>query len=508
MTTMTTTQSLDLVAVAEKVFKEKLSPKQRELLASLDETRNAVWACGRRGGKTRLAALVSLADLFFDPQADRAIEPGDERKSVVVGTNKDQGRILLGYARRMVMRSPMVRSWLVSETQDALVFEHNSRTKILQVAPCSSRGLRGHAYSTATLDEAAHFVVSGEEWDRTVEDVFRAVQPGTAQFGHAGRILIISSPLNDRNWFAKRWARADRGELTGWSAAQVTTAEMNPRVSADYLGELERDEPDTFTAEYLAEFTAGGSQFFDLARATVDDTLEPALASASDSWSTGLDPAVGNDNFALAHVGRGAGDQLVLGPVITIEQRRRARGGWTIEDKAQAWDHALVQVAEQCRCYPGRVFTDQHESQIVTNRLRELGVTAEVIAMNAKPEGSTGSESVKLLAFRELRDRLYSGHLILYKHDSLLEELARVQLKIEANGPKVILPRSAKGHCDMAQAVALAVYKAGGSGGPLTVIRGDRTRTGSPRPYRTHGDLYNNPYRNPLGTTEGGSEFW
>jgi hypothetical protein len=64
---------------------------------------------------------------------------------------------------------------------------------------------------------------------------------------------------------------------------------------------------------------------------------------------------------------------------------------------------------------------------------------------------------VKLQAFRELRDRLYDGSLVLPRKDALLDELARVQIKLDQGGAKILLPRSSKGHCDMAQALALGV---------------------------------------------------
>jgi hypothetical protein len=47
----------------QRLFGIRLHPKQRELLEGLEHAPNAVWACGRWGGKTILASIVCLACL-------------------------------------------------------------------------------------------------------------------------------------------------------------------------------------------------------------------------------------------------------------------------------------------------------------------------------------------------------------------------------------------------------------------------------------------------------------
>lgn len=267
-------------------------------------------------------------------------------------------------------------------------------------------------------------------------------------------MLVISSPLGSTGWFAEQWGKADRGELEGWRAAQVSTAEMNPAVPASFLAEVERDEPDTFGSEYLALFESGGSAMFQLDRFASDDGLDVAGPERAVEWVIALDPAISSDAFGVALIGRLVDGRLVVGLIEAIQPEHRR--GWTFERKRAATDRVLARVAEIARAYGARAASDQHESQAVVARLRELGVTAAVRGM---------TREVKLAAFRELRDRLYDGRLVLPKHDSLLDELSRVQLKIEQGGAKVILPRSSRGHCDMAQALALGAYEMRFAGG-------------------------------------------
>jgi hypothetical protein len=184
-----------------------------------------------------LASVVALYDLLFRPDLDRLVRPGEPRYSVVVATNQEQGRVALRSARLIVDGAPLLRQWLAEENQDELVFRRNGHVMALKVFPCSSRGIRGYPVSTGVMDEAAHFV-STDDGDRAAQQVYAALRPAVAQFGNAGRMLVVSSPSGSTGWFADVWGKADRGELSGWEAQQVSTAEMNPSVPPDFLEQV------------------------------------------------------------------------------------------------------------------------------------------------------------------------------------------------------------------------------------------------------------------------------
>jgi hypothetical protein len=466
-----------------KLFGVKLWPKQRELLASLDRTPNAVWACGRRGGKTLLASIVALHDVLLRPDLNALVRRGEVRYSVVVATNVEQARVLVRSAKLIVEGSSLLRGLLRSDTADELSFElPDGSLTALRAFPCSSRGIRGYPISTGVMDEAAAFVTT-DDGNQAASMVYQALRPATAQFGNAGRMLIISSPQGSTGFFAEQWGKAHRGGLAGWEAQQLSTADMNPSVPRDFLEQIERDEPETYGSEYLAQFESGGSQFFDMGRFAPDGLLEPARPDAAVSWTCGLDPALTSDAFGLAMIGRSASGRLVVGPIEAIEPERRR--GWTFERKRAATDRVLARVADLCREFSARAVSDQHESQAVIARLGELGVSAVVRGM---------TREVKLAAFRELRDRLYDGSLVLPAHGSLLDELGRVQLKIEQGGAKIILPRSSRGHCDQVQALALGVFE----------MRFERSSNSDPRIGFGDSDRL---FERELGTAGGGQRL-
>ncbi len=451
-----------LIAVCEQEFGFVPHPKQRELLERLERQPNAIWACGRRGGKSKCSAAVGLYDLLFRPDLDALIEEGGERISVVVATSRKQATVVLNEARRFVRHSPVAKACLVGETQEELILDHNARRKVFRAAPCSSRTLRGPAYSTGILDEAAYAFDGDADSDAAVAEVYKSVHGGTAEFGHAGRVLIVSSPRNDTNWFARRWQWANSGEDSSWWAAQVSTAEMNPRVDRDFLATVRRTQPEIYPSEYEAEFISGGTSMFDRSRFALDPTVSTSEPDEAERWVCGLDPAISGDAFGVAFLGLTADGTFVLGPTQAFEHDYGG-GTWTAEGKRNAWVQVLQKVAAVCERFNAEVFSDQHESQVVSEMLSRFGVEATVIGMNGKPRDEFGQPmeaagNVKYQSFIELRDALYSGKLTLPAHHELFEEIVGVQLKIDSTGPRVILPRSSKGHRDLAQALALACY--------------------------------------------------
>lgn len=456
---MSLRQVVPLLSAVERGLGVGLYPGQRDLVASLEATSNAVIAAGRRGGKTRTAAAVALADLLFRPDLDVLVQPGETRFAVVVATNLEQSRRLIEAARLVVDGSRAARRALTSQTADELCFALPDGARVaLRAFPCSSRGGRGYPVSTLILDEGAHFV-SSEDGDATAERVFGAMRPAQAQFGALARCLLVSSPMGAEGFFWRQWTRASEGALPGWSSYQLTSKEMNPTLSDEFLAALELESPETFGSEYLALFESGGSGFFDLTRVQVDSDLGEAAPADGEDWLAGLDPGYASDSFGVALLGR-RGGQLVLGPCRAILPEKGKR---TWEFKRNAQDRVTSQVVAICRAYGAQAYTDQHESQAVVDRARQLGLKATVFGMTRERKHE---------AFKELRDTLYAGRLVLPSNQALLDELGRVRLKLGEGGPRIILGRSAKGHCDMVQALALAVSKHSTSQGQLLVPPG------------------------------------
>jgi hypothetical protein len=260
--------------------------------------------------------------------------------------------------------------------------------------------------------------------------------PSTAQFGTLARVVVASTPYGQTGLFADLHGRALAGELEGAFAQHASSAEMNPTLDRRFLADEEARDPDSFRAEYLAEFLGSGDAYLDFDR--IDPPgAPPAPPEAASEWVAGLDPAFARDPFGLALVGR-AGDELVVGPVRAL----RAEGDF---------GGVVDEAAETCRAHGARVITDQFSSAAVVERLRQRhGLTVAVHPISA---------TSKTAIFAELRARLYDASLRLPDHPRLTAELRRLRTRYTAGSATVVNPRVGGSHGDIAQALALAVFE-------------------------------------------------
>lgn len=424
-----------------RLFGFDLWPRQRELLDTVEGSRINAWCVGRRSGKSTLAAVTCLWDVLLRPELDAMVRPGETRFAVAVATNVSQGRLIVQAARSVIEHSPALSGLLAGQTEDELRFTlpGGARTAI-RAFPCSSRGGRGWPISTLVMDEAAHFLTE-QDGDRAAERVWEALVPSTAQFGAAARVIVSSTPYGMNGLFYDTWMRAQKGEIAGAVAQHATTAQVNPTISAEFLAAEEARDPESFRAEYLAEFTSSGDSFLDFDR--IDTTGAPT-AGPKDArgWVAGLDPAFSKDPFAVALVGRAEDGRLLCGPVKAFQAAGEFAG--PVDD-----------VAALAKEYQAGCVIDQFCSAPTADRLRNAhGLQVKVHTMSA---------TTKTAIFQELKARLYDGSLLLPDNPGLVAELRRLRTKYAAGQAAVLTPRVGNSHCDMAQALALAVYEMPGA---------------------------------------------
>jgi hypothetical protein len=442
---------------SKQLFGFPLYPRQREVLGAVESGgRLHVWALGRRSGKTTMAALVGLWCCLLRPELRKRLRPGERGYAVGVATNLRQARLLVRAALSIVERSPALRGFIESVSEDEICFANGTG---FAAFPCSSRGGRGWPVFCLLMDEAAHFL-SDTDGPQVADRVFEALMPATAQFGDDARVIVSSSPWGSEGLFARLWQQVDSGEVPG-RAWRLATADMNPTITEDFLAAEERRDPESFRSEYLAEFVGSGAAYLDpdaIAACVVErGELAPEYGVR---WVAGLDPAFSHDPFGLALVGRDPWDRrrLVLGLARSWSMRRWSSESFEVRRRAQ--DEVLSQVADVCRRYRARVVTDQYAAPAIVDRLRREGLSVRSVSMSVQTRTD---------AFAELRARVLSHSIELYEHPELLAELRRLRTKFTAGSSMVVNPRVGGAHGDMAQALALAVYEhdRGGLGGEV-----------------------------------------
>lgn len=432
---------------------------QATILIAIATHRLSVLALGRRSGKSLMAAAWAVYDALFRDLTGY-LRPGEHRYILCVAASREQAGIVLRFARDLIADSPLLAGCIVAEAADSITVRQPGTGALVTIrtGPCSARTGRGPAYSTVVLDEEAHWITD-TEGPAVAERVYRSLVPATAQFGDEGRVIVISTPYGRGNHFAKLYERAEADPAA--YAFQAATWEINETIPRAFLDAEREGDPEAFSTEYGAEFNEGGGAFIpynDIQSAVGrPGELPPGLDLISPV--AGLDPAFGNNPFALAIAGRDPNNRNRLRLALVRSWRPRKGSELDVDD-------VLDEIAAICRRYGvGKVWTDQYASAPVRQGLNRRGVAARELTMTA---------TSKTAIYNTLKAKLAASDLELYEHPDLIAELARIEVRYTAGSAGVRIPRRGGSHGDLAQALAMAVHALRAPGGR----RAGRIRSG------------------------------
>lgn len=257
-----------------------------------------VLACGRRGGKSVLSAVISCYEAYRlivkgDPQKHYGVMRGQLIKIVNLATSGPQAQELLELIKDMIFASkwfePYIDSTTTTEvrlkTREDLRREREAekrdlpkkgyRSILVESLSCSASGSRGGTVMVVILDEFAHF--TDGSGNRAGGSILEAIVPSTATFGMDARILCLSSPYNKGGAFYSKFRRGmgdpdkniqpfekpDGVVEGGFRCFRIPTWEMNPKITFSFLqARMQSSEGDNFEWEYAAEFSTTVTGFF------------------------------------------------------------------------------------------------------------------------------------------------------------------------------------------------------------------------------------------------------
>lgn len=280
--------------------------------------REAWVVAGRRGGKSRIAALVAVYLAAFRDYR-RILARGERGTLPIIAADRRQARTVLRYVLGLLEECPMLAQLVVSTTADGVEL---TTGVTIEVHTASFRSVRGYTVVAAILDEIAFW--RSDDSANPDREIINALRPAMATVPGA-LLLAISSPYARRGvlWEAYRRHYGHDSDVLVWQAATRT---MNPRVPDRLIAEaLEQDEA-AARAEYLAEFRRDLEAF--VPREVVDGCTVPGRVQlpplAHVTYSAFVDPSGGSaDSFTLAIAHREPhGDQEVL--VVDVLRERRA----------------------------------------------------------------------------------------------------------------------------------------------------------------------------------------
>jgi hypothetical protein len=401
---------------------------------------------GRRGGKSRIAALVAVyLACFRDYRA--VLAAGEVGTVAVVAADRKQARTIMRYVNGFLDAVPMLRELVESRTAESVTLTNRV---VLEVHTANWRTLRGYTLIGAVCDEIAFW--RSEDSANPDREILAGLRPSMATVP-GSLLLCISSPYAHRGalYDAHRTHFGQDGDTTlVW---QAPTAAMNPTVSAETIADAYVDDPTAARSEYGAEFRADLESFVDIdtLRACVVADRTELPPSATVAYVAACDAAggAGRDSFTACIAHRTA-DAISIDRVIEIRPPFSP-------------DQATAEIAAVLRAYRvARITGDRYAGEWVAERFRRHGISY-------RPAELTRSE-----AYLAALPMLTGRHVELPDDARLLAQFAQLERRTAASGrDSVDHPRG--GHDDVSNAVALCIAtiaKPQRVGGPAVRVGG------------------------------------
>ncbi len=270
-------------ALFEKFTGRKISRPQgwEELLAVI----------GRRGGKSRAAALIAAHAALFGGW-DRKAAAGERPQIWVVANDRTQATLVLSYTRALVAMFP-----------DQLEYEGREEIRLksgveICVKTCSLRSTRGASICCVVADEVAFWRSEDSSANPAIE-VISAILPGLMP---GARLIQISTPYSKFGLVYDTWKDHYGKEDSDILVVQAPTISMNPTYSESTIRRLIARDKSRFESEYNSTFRDDISNFLpeSLVRPTMVRQVQ--IPDTNIRYTAFLDPAGGSgqDSFTLA----------------------------------------------------------------------------------------------------------------------------------------------------------------------------------------------------------------
>ena len=228
--------------------------------------KEAALVIGRRGGKSRILALIACyLGTFFDYTPFLAA--GEVGTIAIIAADRKQARSIFRYVKGLLSESAHCADMIDDETSDTISL--NNRISI-EIHTASFRVTRGYTLLAALCDETAFW--RDENSANPDTEIFRALRPGLATIPNS-LLLNASSPYRRAGLLWKTHQRHYGNDDARVLVVKATTAEANPEIDTAIIAEAYDDDPESAACEYGAEFRTDIADF--VSRSVVEACIEP-----------------------------------------------------------------------------------------------------------------------------------------------------------------------------------------------------------------------------------------
>lgn len=429
----------------------ELWPKQQEILDNLFENNinHAIWALGRRSGKTFMSAVAAVYMCFVqDEFFTRKVRKGEKWYIIAVANDLGQSKIALDNVRQLILNSPF-REEITRETSLDIEISNNC---VFQAIPASARASRGKAVVAILQDELA-FSIEGD-MNRGAEAMYNALSPSIAQFGKYGKIIELSSPWLTSGLFFDHFKQAESGDFPGMEARQIPTWEINPSLpyGCDFLERARKKDEESFQIEFGAQFRRNNSvliapEIVDIAVNKERNVLLPSREYMG-TYVLALDPArggAGRDSY-VACIVHYEGERLVVDKFHIFDANFEIAGKKEVNiAQVELW------IEEHHRIYDFQsIILDQYNSAGTIQNLSKGYPIAEL----------TWSVSTKMRAFNKMKELFNAGLIELPNHKEAIKQLKNLSVIYRNSGQWSVTGGKESSVDDLAFALAGAILEA------------------------------------------------
>jgi hypothetical protein len=437
----------DAVDEQEALLESLWRPHPGQTAIMHHEARFRIVACGRRWGKSEMAAHEAL---------EFALEHAGSTVWWVAPTYEQANSY--GFDKIKPLLSPDITAETPKRSKPRQIALVNGSTISFRSAERED-SLRGGGVDFLVVDEA------GSVPDRAFVEELRPTLSDTQ-----GDLLAIGTPRY-RNWFKEWFDRGQSGEYPDVASWQAPS-KQNPHVPDEEVESAKNDVPEReFRREYRAEFIdETGGVFTDLESRVLAD-YDPERVSGEGPYTVGVDFARSDDYTVIIALDED-------GRLVHFDRVRGA--GWPEIQRR------IESVAEE---YAGTVYLDATRDNKIVADLEQAGVSVEPVNFG----GGTKQDLIQ-----NLITTVEQGELTLPNMDPLVHELEVFEYEeTSAGNTRYSAPDGFKDDC--VDALALAARGLSESTGVATARATFGETSDSDDGETTVGDILPDPTRSDFG---------
>ncbi len=387
-----------------------------------------LWAIiGRRGGKSRVAALIAAYIALFEPHH---LARGETGMVLVLAASRVQAQVVFQYVVGMLQASPL----LAREIDSITATEIRLRNGVVIATHANGfRTVRGRTLLACVMDEIAFW----RDEASAVPDIetYRAVLPALATTH--GMLIGISTPYRRSGLLHTKHRHYYGMDDDQILVVQGSSKQFNPTLDEKLIAAAVADDPQAMS-EWEAEFRADISAFLD------DEVIEAAI---DHSRPLELPPRPGLHYRAFVDASGGRSDHYTVSIAHSEAERcivDVVRGRVPPFDPQQV-TREFAALAKEYRCF--EVTGDNYAAQWVEQAWRDTGLSYR---RSEHPRSDIYQNALPLFT---------RGIFSLPDHGRLLKELRLLERRTSRMG-KDVIDHGRNGSDDYANAVCGAAVLA------------------------------------------------